>query len=64
MELINNTKEISNKFNKYFVNVGLNTEDSIPKTQNVSSLKFMKKRSNNVFLTAHFLHDFIKSFRE
>ena len=52
-KLINNTKEISNKLNEYFANVGPNTEDSIPKTQNASALKFMKERSNNVFLTAH-----------
>ena len=43
-KLINNTKEISNKLNEYFVNVGPTTEDSIPKTQNVSALKFVKER--------------------
>ena len=61
----NNTKEISNKLNEYFVNVGPNTENSIPKTQNVSALKLMKERSNSVFLTAHVSHeevlDIIKS---
>ena len=48
-KLINNTKEISNKLTEHFVNVGPDTEDSNPKTQNVSALKFMKERSNNVF---------------
>ena len=31
-KLINNTKEIYNKLNEYFVNVEPNTADSIPKT--------------------------------
>ena len=52
-KLINNTKEISNKLNEYFVNVGPTTEDSITKTQNVSPLKFMKERRLNEFLIAH-----------
>ena len=52
-KLIINTKEISNKLNEYFVNVGPTTEDSIPKTQNVSPLKFMKERRLNEFLIAH-----------
>ena len=50
---INNTKDISNKLNEFFVNVGPTTEDSIPKTQNVSALKFMKERQNFKFLIAH-----------
>ena len=54
-KLINNTTEISYKL-EYFV-VGPNTGDSIPKTQIVSTLKFMKERSNNIFLTAHVSHE-------
>ena len=52
-KLINNTKDISNKLNELFVNVGPTTEDSIPKTQNVAALKFMKERQNFKFLIAH-----------
>ena len=54
---INNTKEISNKLNEYFVNVGPTTEESIPKTQNISALKFMKERKMNEFLIAHVSHE-------
>ena len=54
---MNNTKEISNKLNEYFVNVGPTTEESIPKTQNISPLKFMKERKMNEFLIAHVSHE-------
>ena len=54
---INNTKEICNKLNEYFVNVGPTTEESIPKTQNISPLKFMKERKMNEFLIAHVSHE-------
>ena len=43
-KLINNTKEISNKLNEYFV-VGPTTEDSIPKTQNVSLQIYERKKT-------------------
>ena len=56
-KLINNPRDISNKLNEYFVNVGPTTEDSIPKTQNVSTLKFMKERINYAFLIAQVSHD-------
>ena len=48
-------------------NVGPITEDSIPKTQNVSALKFLKGRSNYAFLIAHVspdeVLDIIKSLK-
>ena len=56
-KLINNPRDISNQLNEYFVNVGPTTEDSIPKTQNVSALKFMKERINYAFLIAQVSHD-------
>ena len=56
-KLINNPRDISNKLNEYFVNVGPTTEDSIPKTQNVSALKFMKERINYAFLIAQVSHN-------
>ena len=56
-KLINNPRDISNKLNEYFVNVGPTTEDSFPKTQNVSALKFMKERINYAFLIAQVSHD-------
>ena len=51
-KLINNPRDISNKLNEYFVNVGPTTEDSIPKTQNVSALKFMKEHCTTCNNTA------------
>ena len=55
-----------NKLNEFFVNVGPITEGSIPKTQNVSALKFRKGRINYAFLIAHVspdeVLDIIKSF--
>ena len=63
-KFINNTKEISNKLNEYFVNVGPHSEDSIPKAQNASALKFMKERSNDVFLTAHVSHEKVLDINE
>ena len=56
-KLINNPRDISNKLNEYFVNVGPTTEESIPKTQNVSALKFMKERINYAFLIAQVSHN-------
>ena len=49
-KLINNPRDILNELNEFFLNVGPITEDSIPKTQNVSALKFMKGRINYAFL--------------
>ena len=46
--------------------MGPSTEITIPKTQNVSALKFMKERNQYEFLIAHVSHDevldIIKSF--
>ena len=52
-KLINNPRDVSNKLNEFFVNVGPITEDNIPKTQNVSAIKFMKGRINYAFLIMH-----------
>ena len=56
-KLINNPRDISNKLNEFFVNVSPITEDSIPKTQNVFALKFMKGRINYAFLIVHVSYD-------
>ena len=44
-KIINNFKDVSNKLNEYMPNVDPSTEITIPKTQNVSALKFMKQRN-------------------
>ena len=52
-----NPKDVSNKLNEFFVNVGPITENSIPKSQNISALKFMKQRNQHEFLIAHVSHE-------
>ena len=47
-KLINNTKEISNKY-EYFVNVGPTTEESIPKTQNIFQNRYWCKKEKFQF---------------
>ena len=49
-KLINNTKDISNKLNEHFVNVGPTTEDSIPKTQNVCLKLYERKTELGVLI--------------
>ena len=48
-----NSKDVSEKLNEFFVNVGPTTESSIPKSQNISALKFMKQRNQYEFIIAH-----------
>ena len=48
-KIINNSKDVSNKLNEYLVHVGPSTEITIPKTQHVSALKFMKQRNQCEF---------------
>ena len=44
--IISNSKDISNKFNEFFVNVGLITKSDIPKSQNVSTLKIHETKKS------------------
>ena len=48
-KIIDNDKEIATNFNKFFVNVGPNTENMIPKVPNLSP-KFLKNSNQIVSL--------------
>ena len=52
-KIIDNDKEIATHFNKFFVNVGPNTENMIPKVPNLSPSKFLKNRNQIKFVIAH-----------
>ena len=52
-KIIDNDKEIATDFNKFFVNVGPNTENMIPKVPNLSPSKFLKNRNQIKFVIAH-----------
>ena len=41
-KIIDNPKDIANQLNNFFVNVGPQTESSIPISENISPLKFLK----------------------
>ena len=41
----------------FYVNVGHLTETSIPRSGNISPLKFLKQRNQQDFLLAHVSHD-------
>ena len=51
--IFDNPKDIAEKVNDYFVNIGPNTEKEIPKVQNISPTKFLKERNQFNFLIAH-----------
>ena len=51
--ILDNPKDISEKVNDYFVNIGPNTEKEIPKVQNISPIKFLKERNQFNFSIAH-----------
>ena len=52
-EIIDDDKELATDFNNFFVNVGPNTEASIPKVPNISPSKFLKNRNQINFVIAH-----------
>ena len=49
-EVVDKPKQIVNKLNDYFVNVGPNTEKIVPKVPNISSVYFLKNRNQFNFL--------------
>ena len=51
--VIDDNKEIATNFNHFFVNVGPNTEESVPKVPNISPSKFLKNRNQMKFVIAH-----------
>ena len=52
-KVIDDNKEIAANFNNFFVNVGPNTEESVPKVPNISPSKFLKNRNQMKFVIAH-----------
>ena len=52
-EIIDNPKVVADQLNNFFVNVGPLTESSIPTSENISPLKFVKQRNQLDFLLAH-----------
>ena len=49
--IFDNPKEIAEKVNDFFVNIGPNTE--IPKVRDISPTKFLKERNQFNFFIAH-----------
>ena len=52
-KVIDDDKELANKFNDFFVNVGPNTENSIPKVPTIFPSSFLKNRNQINFVIAH-----------
>ena len=50
-------KNIANKVNEYFANVGIETEKNIPKVGHSSPQKFLKNRNQFNFVIAHISND-------
>ena len=52
-KMIDDACDIANAFNNFFVNVGPNTEKSVPKVPNLSPDQFLKNRIQFEFMVAH-----------
>ena len=52
-KIIDDDKDLATNFNEFFVNVGPNTENTIPKVPNISPSKFLKNRNQINFIIAH-----------
>ena len=52
-KMIDNPEEINNSFNNFFVNVGPDTEKTVPKVPNISHEKFLKNRNQIELIIAH-----------
>ena len=52
-KIIDDNKEIATNFNNFVVNVGPNTEETIPKVPNISPSKFLRNRNQMKFVIAH-----------
>ena len=56
-KIIETPKDNANQLNDFFVNVDPLTESSIPRSENISPNKFLKKRNQFYFFLAHVSHD-------
>ena len=52
-KIIDDDKEIATNFNNFFVNVGPNMEETIPKVPNISPSTFLKNHNQIKFVIAH-----------
>ena len=52
-KIIDDPKDIANSANDFFVNVGPNTEKTVPKVESITPEKFLKDRNNVDFVMAH-----------
>ena len=52
-KVIDDGKMLANNFNRFFIDVGYTTENSIPKVPNLSPSKFLKNRNQINFVIAH-----------
>ena len=51
--MVDDPETITNSFNNFFVNVGPETEKSVPKVPNMSPIKFLKNRNQFELIIAH-----------
>ena len=56
-KIINEPKDIANSINNFFVNVGPETEKSVPKVNHMSPEKFLENRNQFNFIIAHISED-------
>ena len=58
-KIIDDPQDIANNVNDFFVNVGPNTEKTVPKTGNISPERFLKNRNNVEFIMIHISEEII-----
>ena len=56
-KIIDDPSDIANSLNEFFVNVGPNTEKSVPKAGNLSPSKFLRNRNRADFIMTHISED-------
>ena len=56
-KIINETAEIAEKLNNFFVNVGPETEKNVPRIPNQSPTQFLKNRNQFNFILTHISED-------
>ena len=59
-KIINNPNDVANQLNNFFVKLGPLTESSIPRSENISPLKFLKQRNQLDFLLTHVSHEVLE----
>ena len=56
-KIIDADKKLATNFNNFFVNVGKNTENAIPKVPNISPSNFLKNCIQTNFIIAHIANE-------